>query len=238
MSRHPAILVDAHGRASDPASRIRLRASSATLAAVLALTLAAPADNLGGSFLSPVRESAAAALAGVAEAIRSRSPGVRGRVVWIKGRPVVVRPRARAAPRGRRPAARASVLPPAAAPPSLVTAPPPAVPLALLGNDIAPGGPVTIGPLPAYDLANPQPVEYVQLPPERGPSIIIGGGPIGGTGPVLPPPRPPAIPEASTWAMMILGFGAIGSLWRRRRLIAAAVMAHIPLRLTHLPLSQ
>ncbi|MDZ4375709.1 MAG: PEPxxWA-CTERM sorting domain-containing protein [Phenylobacterium sp.] len=30
-----------------------------------------------------------------------------------------------------------------------------------------------------------------------------------------------AIPEPSTWAMMILGFGAVGSMVRRRRLIAA-----------------
>jgi hypothetical protein len=31
----------------------------------------------------------------------------------------------------------------------------------------------------------------------------------------------PPIPEASTWAMMIAGFGLVGSAMRRRRLAAA-----------------
>lgn len=38
---------------------------------------------------------------------------------------------------------------------------------------------------------------------------------------VLPPPPTGAIPEPSTWAMMILGFGAAGSLIRRRRVAVA-----------------
>ena len=38
---------------------------------------------------------------------------------------------------------------------------------------------------------------------------------------VLPPP-PGGIPEPSTWAMMILGFGAAGSMIRRRRRAACA----------------
>lgn len=38
---------------------------------------------------------------------------------------------------------------------------------------------------------------------------------------VLPPPTG-AIPEPATWAMMILGFGAAGSILRRRRVILAA----------------
>lgn len=35
--------------------------------------------------------------------------------------------------------------------------------------------------------------------------------------PPPPPPPMPAIPEPATWAMMILGFGAAGSMIRRRR---------------------
>lgn len=38
---------------------------------------------------------------------------------------------------------------------------------------------------------------------------------------VLPPPTG-AIPEPATWAMMILGFGAAGSILRRRRAVSAA----------------
>ncbi len=38
---------------------------------------------------------------------------------------------------------------------------------------------------------------------------------------VLPPP-PAAIPEPGTWAMMILGFGAAGSVLRRRRALSLA----------------
>lgn len=48
-----------------------------------------------------------------------------------------------------------------------------------------------------------------------GPS---GGGSDGGTG--GPPPSPPpfsAVPEPSTWAMLLLGFGLIGAGMRRRR---------------------
>lgn len=37
---------------------------------------------------------------------------------------------------------------------------------------------------------------------------------------ILPPT---AVPEPSTWAMMILGFGAAGSLIRRRRMVRAAI---------------
>jgi hypothetical protein len=44
-----------------------------------------------------------------------------------------------------------------------------------------------------------------------------GGG--GGTTPSDNPEKPPvpAVPEPSTWAMLIIGFGAIGSALRRRR---------------------
>ena len=33
---------------------------------------------------------------------------------------------------------------------------------------------------------------------------------------VPPPPPPPAVPEPATWAMMIFGFGMIGSFMRRQ----------------------
>jgi len=34
-----------------------------------------------------------------------------------------------------------------------------------------------------------------------------------------------AVPEASTWAMMVLGFGAVGAAYRRRRTVATVAMA-------------
>ena len=158
-----AITVDARGRASVPAQR--LKASSVTLAAIVALTVATPTDNLGSSF-APVRQAAAAALAGAADAIRQRSPGVRRIIGWVQGRPIY----ARAAPRVRRPpAARAALRPPAL--PVLVTPPPPAVPLTLAQNDL-PFGPVTIGPLPVYDLSDTEEFAFIRLP---APALELGG---------------------------------------------------------------
>ena len=40
-----------------------------------------------------------------------------------------------------------------------------------------------------------------------------------------PDPRPNAVPEPATWAMMLLGFGTVGFLIRRRRPKAFAQMA-------------
>lgn len=38
---------------------------------------------------------------------------------------------------------------------------------------------------------------------------------------IVPPPSPGAVPEPSTWAMMVLSFGAIGGAMRRRRVTYA-----------------
>ncbi|NNM77460.1 PEPxxWA-CTERM sorting domain-containing protein [Sphingomonas sp. ID1715] len=223
LDKTDVILVDRRGRALDATLRARLRASSLTAAAVLAATLVTPAGPVESSFQA-LRASAFAAAAKGADWIAMRSPGRRVRTEMIKG-VVVRRPVVRAAPRVRRPAVRA----PAPAPlPRLLTPPPSAVPLAFLENEIAPPGPVAIGDFPRYDLSPP--VEYVQLPPERGAGLIFGIG--GGGGGVVPPVRPPAIPEAQSWAMMILGFAAIGGAWRRRRQLVQTLLRRLPLLLT------
>lgn len=100
--------------------------------------------------------------------------------------------------------------------------------------------PVTLdipeGPFAASDLVGSGPVTgaggFIGIPVAGGGSGLgngggsgggngggsSGGGANGGTG--APPPSPPpfsAVPEPSTWAMLLLGFGLIGAGMRRRR---------------------
>ena len=42
----------------------------------------------------------------------------------------------------------------------------------------------------------------------------------GSATPPPPPPPPPAVPEPATWAMLLLGFGLVGTAARRRRRVA------------------
>ena len=64
------------------------------------------------------------------------------------------------------------------------------------GGPAGPGGPVVFGPF-------------------GGGGPFFEGPPVGGAGPLGAPLAP--VPEPQTWAMMILGFGAVGYLIRRRR---------------------
>jgi hypothetical protein len=86
-----------------------------------------------------------------------------------------------------------------------------------LGNDLAfAGGPSLGGPVIANILA-----------PGGGGGFVGGGGGGGGGGSggistppatdTPPPSVPAAVPEPSTWAMMLVGFGAVGFAMRRRR---------------------
>jgi hypothetical protein len=48
--------------------------------------------------------------------------------------------------------------------------------------------------------------------------LRLGGiGNVDNPPPPPPPPPPPAVPEASTWAMMLIGFGTMGAAIRRKR---------------------
>lgn len=75
----------------------------------------------------------------------------------------------------------------------------------------------------------------VVLPPPGGGGggvVPPGPGPGGGGG-VLPPPA--AIPEPDTWGMMILGFAALGTVWRRRRVLVKLIVDTGLLRLEYRP---
>ncbi|MCH8614698.1 PEPxxWA-CTERM sorting domain-containing protein [Sphingomonas sp. SM33] len=88
--------------------------------------------------------------------------------------------------------------------------------------------PPSIAELPPFEtaLANSPPLFMAPPPPGGGGGVIVppaappgggGGGCCGGTDtPKPPPPPPPAVPEPGTWATMLLGFGMVGLLMRRR----------------------
>jgi hypothetical protein len=54
-----------------------------------------------------------------------------------------------------------------------------------------------------------------------GDANVTGQAPFSPTVPP-PPPPPPGVPEPASWALMILGFGAVGGLMRRRQAKALA----------------
>ena len=75
--------------------------------------------------------------------------------------------------------------------------------------------PVEVGPL----LLTPQPPSGggIVIPPEAPPPGGGGPNPPPPTEEPPPPPPPPAVPEPGTWATMLMGFGLVGWLMRRRR---------------------
>jgi len=97
--------------------------------------------------------------------------------------------------------------------------------------DIAPplalGGPEGLpGPVAPFGLPGPGPEFGPQAAPgPDGPPLATtsssGGGTSGGT----PPGDPGGIPEPSTWAMMILGFGLVGAAVRRQTAARRALPA-------------
>lgn len=159
--------------------------------------------------------SARAAVQSAADLIRSRSPGTRTAAHLIKikhaDRP---RPVARAKPRLRPPPA-----------PIMSIPAPPAEPLAFADTPFVPAWQPIAAPSVAPIGGTPACLcDFVYVPPfiGGGGGVVIGGG--GGPNPPPPPPPPPGIPEPESWGMMILGFAAIGALWRRRRAIIGAVL--------------
>jgi hypothetical protein len=58
-------------------------------------------------------------------------------------------------------------------------------------------------------LVGDDPGDYILYPPRPGLP------PPGGEGPTLPPPT--AVPEPSTWALLLIGFGVVGGILRRSK---------------------
>jgi hypothetical protein len=163
-----------------------------------------------------VRSNLAAMVQSASELIAQRSPGVRTRAVMGKGKGKFdgkeVR-LARALPRVRD--ARGMEAPPAAAAPA---------PFAEVLPEAAPAAAAPVVAAAAPGIAPGPGDGWFLFTPVPGPGII-GGGPGGGIvvtppgeeEPELPPPPPPAVPEPASWAMMLLGFGALGFTMRRKR---------------------
>lgn len=209
----------AHGFIVDSRGRARLARAgivtpkAAALAAGCALLAIAPQYGPGERLVA----SAQAAMQSAADYIRARSPGQRRHAHLVKTKHPRAAPKraAHAAPRHRAPAP-----PPAAL--ALITPPPPALPLSFADAALVPAyPPVFAGYVPVLPETPRVPCCFAGFNPPIGTGIggIIGGG---GGG---PGPPPPGVPEPSRWALMILGFGLIGSAWRRRRVLLQAVRA-------------
>lgn len=118
----------------------------------------------------------------------------------------------RALPKARRPV-------PAAAPPlaSLVAVPPvtalPAPPAPLYHVMTGPPALVAQGGPPIGVPGGPP--SFVTVPPSGGGGGVIVPPPVVTQVPPPPPPGTPAVPEPSSWAMMLLGLGLMGRMIRR-----------------------
>jgi hypothetical protein len=205
-------IVDSRGRARMARAAI-VSPKAVGLVAACALLAVAPETGPGARLLA----SGQAAVKSAADYIRARSPGHRQRAELVKikhPRPAAKRV-AHAAPKRRRPAS----------PRPLLAPPPPALPLSF---DTAALAPVYQPVFAAFPPAVPEGAVPCCFETFNPPLTTVGGGFTiggGGGGPGGTVPGTPGIPEPSTWTMMILGFGAIGAAWRRRRVLVRAALA-------------
>lgn len=239
--RRADYFVDSRGRALNAAQARRSPLWTFALVGLAGVALTSPELAVGEALLASGRAaahggevliaSARAAVESAAELIRKRSPGIRTKAQLVKIKHARVA-QARPGPTQR---AKPRLRAPIETPPFL--APPDRVPLAFADQPYTPGilpvggfpdFPITGGGAPCY-------CAFGFIPP------VFGGG--GGGGLVLfppegenpnPPVQPPGIPEPQSWALMILGFGAVGTAWRKRRSLVAAILS-IP-RLTYAPI--
>jgi hypothetical protein len=201
--------------------------ASGALIAVLATT-ALPAGTV------PTGTSAA-----LAELVK-RSPGKRTKAVALKAknrRAAASPAQVKRVPRVAKPKV-AKALPVTAGPEAAVPPPPLAQSTPVPAEVFAPPAPAEGAPVVVAQADTPQVRPIATRFPAPiggflfGPPGGGGGGGIGATPPdtggpiaVPTPPPPPvagAVPEPSTWLMLILGFGALGQAIRRRARIAPA----------------
>ena len=98
-------------------------------------------------------------------------------------------------------------------------------PLLSLAGPLTPAPVVEFLPLDAAPAAGSIPALALTVPGGSGGFTpvtggFIGGGGGGGDGVVPPPPAPPpvaAVPEPSTWALLFIGFAAVGASIRRSK---------------------
>lgn len=158
------------------------------------------------------------------QAFVNRSPGARGATDTLKGKAKTAFTQNSAAPDKGKPAQRAlgKIFD---------------EPLTSLTGPMAPAAPVVFLPPDADVAAAALPAMALAVPvgggffaPVTGGGFIIGGGGGGvgggpapiGEGPITPaPPTPPlitsAVPEPSTWMLLLIGFAAVGASIRRAK---------------------
>lgn len=217
--------------ARERAGTRRARKRRETPVGVLCAIWAAVALGLGGGFVATadgVSSRAMAATQDVMSIIRGRSPGARNATLLGKkgkGARLAI---------GKTPAR--SLVKPRTAAPAQVASAPPFSPIVS-----APDLPFIYGPAllaDALTFGPGLPGGFAGLP--IGAPLLVGGGiggggGGGGGGGVTPPPPtgggetpPPVVspvPEPASWAMMILGFGAVGWTLRSRRRLGGAARA-------------
>ena len=197
------------------------RLAAAALLALLATGLISGEvyRALGGDPVSAVSNATSSARSSAARTVASlflsRSPGAREEGLLTQTKAERVPTAAPIVP------AAAPILPGVAV---IDIPPPPAVPFAFYAP------PIDLAP---QLLALGLPVVGGEVVPPFGPGGLVPPGSPGviifppGTSPpgVTPPPTPPAlVPEPDTWAMMLIGFGLLGSTLRRRRNRSTAVL--------------
>jgi hypothetical protein len=218
QSRPDIVRAIRRSRAARAAMRSRRWRATAFIAGLAMVLAGAGTFTLAGLNGSNVVQAAVNQAKSLADLLDQRSPGARTKAELTKTK------HARAL--ARRMAAAPKVRQPPAAPPKV------AMPdLAQLLESPPPLAPVSLEqPLPLTAISSPPPLAAIIAPPPGGGGVVIppGGG---GGGPVTSPTElpkepvisPSAVPEPSTWATMLFGFGLIG--WRirasRRRLSAS-----------------
>lgn len=211
--------------ASRPAAGLMTR-RNAVIAVLFALAVAVGlgiatrpdlANLAGGRFGNAVSQSVKDGVQGiktVAAMMAERSPGERAKGALASLKHKRTELHERALPKVRAPS------PPVSPLAAIVTAPPappvlpPAATTPLFG--LMAGPPVVVPPVTGGGVTPVGPPSFSNIPPPGG-----GGGAI--VPPITPEqlPPPPAVPEPSTWALMLLGFAFTGLALRRDRRRAA-----------------